>query len=40
MMEKVQILNIGIQNLTEQQLLESLNVGVAAAITISEFFRR
>lgn len=28
MMEKVQILNIGIQNLTEQQLLESLNEGV------------
>lgn len=28
MMEKVQILNIGIQNLTEQQLLESLHAGV------------
>lgn len=28
MMEKVHILNIGIQNLTEQQLLESLNEGV------------
>ena len=27
-MEKVQILNIGIQNLTEQQLLESLHEGV------------